>query len=153
MGSEPRSPYLLLIDTLLEVCRALRGGAYQVHRGPIDWSNYPFDSTANGRAIAVMVDDANPFRSSGINDANLSVEIFGRMPTVRAGELATIDDRLMDQFQEDAVAIVDRLQQTRDASGVNPIVYKVRRASARLIEAHDVSLLVQGVIATFNVDF
>ena len=137
-------------DTLVDKAKTLRNDVYFVKRGAINWTTHDFDQ--DPRAVAVMIDDFQLFgkTNSGMKTANLSIEMFAKMPQ-RDGK-PEIDDALQDELVDDAEALLRHLQTARDG-GDNPVVFKLDLESARVIEAHDIEIQVQGAVVQFAITY
>lgn len=151
------TPRAVLLQALREEAGKLRNGAYYAKRGAINWVTFPFEKY--GRAIAIMMDDADLFRKrqSGFKGGSISIEIFAAMPEVKDEDRVEIDDTLMDEIIEDAEGLVSYLETARvtvtTSDGTVPVAYKVDSDAASYLEAHDASMKVQGIVVQFSVTF
>lgn len=120
-----------------------------VKRGGINWLTLDWDK--HPRALAIMIDDSSLWPGvQGFRDGNLSFEYFARMPSQEGNP--EIDDDLQDELVEDVLWIASQILRETNRNG-QPLVTRVSRDAARIIEAHDVDLKVQGVIVTLNINF
>ena len=132
-----------------ELAKAARNGAYFVKRGYINWSSFPFEKYP--RAIAILVDEENLFRDhTGFADARISLEIFTSIPD--SDEDPQIDDGVLDELIDDARWIMESLEQSRNKQG-DPIVFKMKRNTSSVVESHDATLMVQGIVAIIQVTY
>ena len=140
-----------MMDSMKAKARTVRNGRYFVKRGAIDWTSHDFASKPF--ALSLQIDDGSLLRTAsvrGMKSARISMEMFAPLP--KAQDVPEIDDGLLDELIDDAEAIVLDLVMARDSSD-DPIVFRVDETGARFVEAHDISLLVQGIVVTFNVQY
>lgn len=119
---------------------------HSVHRGAVDWTNYPFDEFP--RALCVLIDDTTLFQpDGGFDNMNLSIEVACRMPESPIGP----DDNLFEDIRSELQRIILVLLSAADSEG-DALVVKADQ-SARLVEFHDTQLQVQGVAVTLNLTY
>lgn len=141
------SPRRVMLDTLKQICKDTRNGKYFVKRGAINWMSHDFAKMPE--AISIQLDRVSLFKQSGINDGIITLEMFASMKTVK--EVPEIEDEVMDQLLEDAEEIFTKLMQAED--GGDAIVLKMEQDSTEVVESHDVSLRVQGIVVSVPVSF
>ena len=86
----------------------------------------------------------------GFADARISMEIFTRIPDT--DQEPQIDDGLLDELIDDARWIVEQLEQSKNKAG-DPIVFKLPKNTSSLVESHDATLMVQGIVAIIRVTY
>ena len=136
-------------DALVKYAKLARNGKYFVKRGAMVWA--AFDFSRHERAVAIMFDDLTILRQDKPNDAKVAIEMFCRMP--KDTDDPEIDDGLLDELIEDAEwVLVKAMSETSKGSGDN-VILRLDAESANVVEAHDVSKRVQGIVVTFNVSY
>lgn len=125
----------------------VRGGSYFVKRGPIHWASFDFEELP--KAVAILVDDLSFMKNDGINDANISFEVAARMAT---GKESEVDDGLLDEIIDDAIWVIRSLKQAKNSQGDN-VIMRLSERTARITEWHDPDVRVQGVVASFQVEY
>jgi len=134
--------------TVRSLCEQVRNGAYFVKRGYINWSTFPFDK--HERAIAILVDEESLEPSEkGFAEARLSFEIFTSIPE---SENPQIDDGILEELIIDARWIVSKLVQARNRQD-DPIIYAYKKNTSSIVESHDATLMVQGIVAIIRVTY
>ena len=145
----------ILLSTIVEIIKNLRGSRYFVRRGSIIWNDFPF--TKQRFAASVTLDESMllPSASGGGRAASIGIEMFGKMYDPVPNELPGFDDTQMDEFWIDAELIVDRLIKMRaEIDGEDqPVVLKLIRGEVKIREAEDRVSRVQGVIVTIPLEF
>lgn len=105
----------------------------------VDWAKYK-------RGVAILCDDSTLFpNEKGIHSMTVSIEAFTKLPS----SVEEIDESVMDQFYEDAHSVL--VQLTQQKIDGQPVIF--RRFGDNVVEAHDASLGVQGVVITISLDF
>lgn len=136
-------------DKIKALAKSVRNSAYFVKRGYINWAT--FDFTSYPRAISILVDEERLLRDTkGFADARISLEIFTKIPP--STDPPQIDDGVLDELIDDARWIVEQLEQARNAQG-DPVVFKISRNTSALVESHDATLEVQGIVAIIRVTY
>lgn len=138
----------LVLTWIVERLRTLRKKKYFVKRGAISWPTFDFDS--HPYAAAVMVDDSTLFAVNGMNTANFSIEFATRMEA--PGEEPSIDDDTLDLLFEDVEGVLGEIEGAKDSNG-DVLLLEFRRTTVQVVEFHDASLRVQGVVVTFTVGY
>lgn len=141
-----RSPRYTALATIRRLATEVRGGAYFVKRGPIDWSSFPF--TKHERALAIMVDEQTLFQS--INTATVTLEVAGQLSNPE--DQPELNDGLMDEFTEDLEWIARSLMNSTDDQG-DSVITGLNLKDATAIEFHDPQFGVQGMILNFNITY
>ena len=138
----------VLTTTLKAIWSEQRANAYRkVHRGPINWTSFNFETYP--RAVAILLDEVQLFRiTQGFIRATLSMEIMCRLPD----QPEEIDDGLMDDLYEDVEQVIKKLSVSVDDEG-NPVIAFINRETANVIETHDATRGVQGLVVLMEVDF
>jgi len=125
----------------------LRDGRYSVHRGGVNWAEYPFGERPY--AVAVTVDNASLLRDRGPGlRMTLGFEIFASLPD----SPDDLDDSLLDDLYDDVLAVLSFLQQAKDDRG-NSIVTRLDRSVGEAAEAMDADRGVQGLVVTIPVEY
>jgi hypothetical protein len=142
------SPRAVFAKTLVGLLRAARGGAYHVHRGPVDWSTFSFSEHPS--AIAVVIDEST-FLQQAMYDNPVSARVTIDALVPLRGDHG-MDDDAIDVVIDDVTRAVlglfdEKYQPTED------LVFKIDGRQSRLKEVVDTGLGVQGVIATLHVEF
>lgn len=145
-----RSDFLKRLKTLAEERISEREGESTfVKRGAVNWNTFNWESYSRG--LAIMMDDSSLWPGvQGFREGNLTFEYFAKMPDQEG--TPEIDDDLQDELIEDVLYIASQIVNETNRSG-QPIVTRTDRKAARIIEAHDVDLKVQGVVVTINLNF
>lgn len=142
-----KSPRQVVRDTLVKYAKQVRNSGYFVKRGAIVWSSFPFGE--HPRAIAIMFDDIGILRQKGMTEAKIGIEMFASMPE---GTEPEIDDGLLDELIEDAEFILQKTIRERDSVG-DSVILRLDGETANVVESHDSTKRVQGIVVTFNVNF
>lgn len=142
----------VLLSALAEEAQKIRGGAYLVKRGGINWATFDFDSHA--RAISITQPEGSVYPSQENSNQREGLFTFEaavkmRNPERRAGG-ASIEDDLLDELLSDIVEIVRKVSARRDKDD-NPIIFRAPQAGASFFEFHDADDGVEGVAATFRI--
>lgn len=138
------------METIKDLCKEVRGGAYYVKRGVIDWRSHDFDQIP--KAIAIGADEFPLFGrgdGNGFKDADLSLEVFTKLP--KTGDPVGIDDGLLDELMDDMWWVITELLKKRQ--GDFPVVFNVVKARVKAVESHDVTLGVQGIVVFLPVSY
>ena len=138
------------METWKESALAVRNGRYFVKRGAINWTTHDYETHPHN--IALMMDDFPLYAQKpiGAQPGNASMEFCGRFED--ENEFKEIEEALLDEYVEDAEKIIDALLNAQYASG-DPVVFRVNRETARVVEFHDMSIRVQGIVVNFTVHF
>lgn len=136
-----------ILDRLKELGRQVRQGSYFVHRGPLNWAKFNFETYP--RALTILVDESNPFAPQ-FQNMSISFEMFCRMPEEVSKDLT--DDSVLDELVEDAQWILSELTRSVNGDGDN-LVLKLDSKTSTALEVHDADLGVQGIIILFNLTF
>jgi len=132
-----------------QFAKQARNGAYFVKRGFINWAEFDFET--NKRAISILVDEEGLFPDKrGMENARISMEIFTSIS--KSTEPVMIDDGVMDELIEDARWIVNQLEQAKNKQGEN-VALKIDKHASNLVESHDATLGVQGIVAIIRVTY
>lgn len=142
------SPRKVALDTVKALAKKVRSGAYFVKRGAINWTTWDFEK--HPRAISIQLDRVTLFKVNGMNDGVITLEMFSRMSSKEVPP--EIDDGVMDELLEDAEAIFLGLMSAEDKQG-DSVVTKLEQDSTEVVESHDTSLRVQGIVVTVPVTF
>lgn len=135
-----------MLTKLLDLCRKARNGEYYVKRGAVNWTTFPFDKRP--RAISVQVDDFSILRQTGMNEGKLSLEMASRMAEETTDP--QIDDTEIDRLISDAEGILYGLMKAVDKAG-DSVLLRLDRESVNVVEFHDTSRMVQGIVVSFFV--
>jgi len=135
-----------MLTKLLELCRKVRNNAYYVKRGAINWSSFPFD--VRPLAVSVQVDDFSILKISGMNEGKLTLEMASRMAEETTDP--QMDDAEIDRLISDAETIITGLMKAVDTAG-DSVLYRLDRESVNVVEFHDTSRMVQGIVVSFFV--
>lgn len=133
------------LTKLASILREQRNARYYVKRGVIAWASHDFNSKP--WAASIQVDEFAPWGKNSLTDISLTLEMATTIKDVNDVE---IDDVAIDTMTEDGLAALEALDRARDSDGC-PYITKLERLGARVIEFHDASLRVQGVILSVNV--
>jgi hypothetical protein len=96
------SPRLQIVQAIRGLCETVRGGAYHVRRGRVNWLKFPFNRYP--QAISLMIPEED--LTTEVTKATVSLEFLTQMPDHSQPE---IDDRIIDLMREDASAIMNGL--------------------------------------------
>ena len=133
----------LAMDSLKAVAKKVRNGVYFVKRGAIVWGEFAFDKHA--RAISIQMDERDFMKAT--NRAECALEFAAAIPGT--DEIPEIDDGLMEEFADDAEAILKACLADSDSVGNFILGF----APGKMAEFHDVDIRVQGLIVKFTIDF
>lgn len=138
---------LTVINAIKQACRDMRGGAYHVRRGRVNWSKFPFDRYP--LAISVMVPEEDlttePVR------ATVTLELMTKMPDHSALE---IDDEILDQMREDCHILMRTLTEltvTNASGGLDNLFLGVQMLPS--LEIADSEQELQGIEQPFIVEY
>lgn len=133
---------------LVSAFKSVNSGRYTVRRGALNWAAFPFET--HPYAVSIQVDETALFSPTGIYPSKISIEVATAMPD-EAPTDSQIDDDAMDTLVTDSRSALISWIGARNASG-DPLVLKVERLSANVVEFHDASLNVQGIVISLNID-
>jgi len=134
------------METLTTRWSEVRGGSYYVKRGAISWPSFDFERRP--RAVAIMADELLFLRAEAPMD--VSFEVAASMPGPT--EDPQIDEGLIDELADDTEWVVRKLIEAVDTQG-DCVALRVAEQDARIIEWHDPTIRVQGIVAFFQVTF
>ena len=143
------SPRKVALDKVKELAKKVRSGGYFVKRGAINWTTWDFSK--HPRAISIQLDRVSLFKVNGMNEGTITLEMFARMSSPKE-VLPEIEDEVMDELLEDAEEIFLGLMSAEDKQG-DSVVTKLEQDSTEVVESHDTSLRVQGIVVTVPVAF
>lgn len=134
----------IFLDALKVACKKVRNGKYFVKRGVIPWAGFPFDRYE--RAISIQMDE------SDINKEALEAKGVLDFGTVMHDDpqLPSIDDGLMDEFFDDAVAIYEAVAAANPDGAGQPFRYL---HFGKVAEQSDTDLKFQGILVPFTVGY
>jgi len=142
-----------LMAALVEEARKVRGGAYWVKRGYVNWAAFPFSTHPRAMTIALAEEDLIPTpgreRPIGETRGTLLFEVAARTPT--GDEDLAVDDGLLEEFKDDVVEVLGALLARQ--SGGYPLSFGVFPDGANAAEWHDADEGTQGVTARVVVSF
>jgi len=136
------------MDQLVEIAQQVRNSSYFVKRGAVNWASFPFDKV--GRALSISIDTQSLLEES-FDNATVSLEMFGRIEEV-SGDIVEvgIDDAFMDQIIDDARTIIRSWLRSTNSDGDCCIFM---RGKPQITEAHDTTLMIQGIVVIIEVKF
>jgi len=134
----------LFLNALKDACQKVRGGKYFVKRGVIPWAGFPFESFSRAISIQLDTSDINKeaLEGSGVLDFGTSLPGDDRYPS--------IDDGVMDEFYEDAVAIYEAVAASNPDGAGQPFRYL---HFGKVAEQSDTDLKFQGILVPFTVGY
>lgn len=138
-GTTPRAEAL---GAMVAAARALRGGRYTVKRGFLPLASWPWE--ANPYAVGIAETSLGLFRTP--NRPGSPVEIVVVLAT-GIGDIEGDpgrDDEWLDEFLDDARAIVESVERHRMPNG-QPAVVGSFRHTAQATVFYDLTYAVQGV--------
>ena len=139
-----------LMTALKKLCQRAGAARYFVKRGFIDWRYWDYETKP--WAISIMMDEQDLLSTDGSGriTATVTLESFTRIK----GEVAEIDDLTLDEMCEHVRDVVLKLQDERSPSNLDyPIIFKLEKSTSKIVEAHDADLKIQGLTASFTVQF
>lgn len=141
----------VVLNTLLDLCAAVGGGRYFVHRGAVNWGEFDFSRYSAG--IAVLTPQ---FTLLGIsfNTMTITLEFVQRLPS---GErvydtVKGLNDEEIEGLVEDSRIILLDLQKSKGTDGSSTIL----RIVSNRIEGQEMANLdfsIQGVQITFSIEY
>lgn len=131
----------LALQKLKEIAKKARNGRYLVKRGAMAWMEFPFAKYKYALSIQV---DSRDWLAEQIS-ADCALEFAAAIPG--SEDLPEIDDELMDEFGDDADAII--LEWLRWADDLGNVVAGF--SAGKVTEFHDTDIRVQGLTAKFTI--
>lgn len=146
------SPRASLMKFFRDTARGLRGGAYYVRRGVINWNTY-FANVDAVPAIAIVADQGSllpiPGRPALTQEGQITFEMFARVQEKDTKE--NMDEELIDCFIEDARYLLGKAIKDINSSG--RIAFRIPASAASFTERHDLDKGVQGILVTFTINY
>ncbi len=144
-----KSPRRVVMESLRDLARAQRSGAYFVKRGDIVWATFPFDRFP--RAMALMVDVMSCAPTEGeTHTAIIRIDAAAQIPD--RTDPPEIDDGIHDELIDDVECVIYGLGPLKDDRG-DTVAYRIDPEKSGIREFHDAGLRVQGIHAQFTVKF
>jgi hypothetical protein len=136
--------YEAVINTMLELCRKIDNGMYDVHDGMIDWADYDFSKPG----LAVMSTEGSFLRAK--NYTVITLDMGARIPE----ELpqGKIDRKTQRNMMNQALRLFMDLGSAADAAG-DSIILKTDTLEDIAIMWADTTLKAQGVTVSVKVEF
>ena len=131
---------------LVSLWNEQRGGRYRVHRGAVNWAQYPFDQYPHG--VAVMLDDISLVRRDGFREGTVGIEIAQKLPD--HSDVANIDDDLLDEIRDDVETVVAAWEVALSSVG-DQAVFIVKRNVSNISEFSDSNRQIQGLVVILKV--
>ena len=138
-----------LSESLRTLWLEVRDGVYYVRRGHIEWPGWRFD--VQERAVAIKIPNETMFpiqAEKGAHRARVRFEVFSRLDEDPDRE---VNEKLMDEIRQDVREVVNRLLALREGNA--PVVFRVFKETASLIEDYNSEAWIQGVVAEFDVAY
>lgn len=144
----PTTRKRLVMQTLVDICKRMRGGRYYVKRGSVNWASFPF--TDYPFAVCVLADEVTAFMTPGQSRGTLTLEMMVQVPH----EVNQSDDAVLDDLFEDAFVAFAQLSEAREPDDESfPVITMLDQGSARAMEVSDTSMRVQGLVVSVTVQF
>lgn len=143
----------VVLAKLATLWRAQRSGRYEVHRGFIDWTTWPF--AVKPYAVALWVEeDLFLERALGVNHFDtirLRMDIATRFanPATASGVHYGLTPATIDEIRDDAGAVCLALIRSTDDNGQS-LVHRITDARAQ--EWHDAQAALQGRLVELTLD-
>lgn len=138
------SAYLNVVGKMRALAEELRGRAYYVRRGAINWATFEFQKRE--RAVSIMVDEATMLRA--MNSLKVTLEFACAIPE----QVDAMNDDMMDQFMVDFEAFADKLVKSVDDKG-DAVVHSLDLNTVIAVEFSDFDLQVQGLSVSFQLSY
>lgn len=138
----------VFLKAMKDAALAVRARRYFVKRGVINWASHDFKTKLF--AISLQADDYSFMKQNGIQDMKFSMEIATSINDIVSP--AQLNDDVIEELVDDAEWIFKTVMSQIDTLGDN-VALVVDTESARVIEFHDSSLRVQGIVVTAYVKY
>lgn len=135
-----------VMDRLAAIARTVRGGAYWVHRGPVNWTAFPW--VTHKRAMALMMEERT-LTGKQMEKGVLRIEAFAALP--RKDDDPSIDDGLLDTLDTDVEWVVVEFTKAKFANSDN--LAHVNRSGSTVEEFFDPELGIQGIALRLPIEF
>lgn len=131
-----------------EKIKTLRDGRYTCKRGVInledlDFARFPF-------VWGILVDEA-PLVRGRSGEMMIKTSFIIATSIEKAFQEQMLDDDVLEEFRDDAAAILWHLQSSTLPSG-EVVAMRVDAINATSIQFHDTEYRVQGIVVNFNFD-
>ena len=146
MSTETRSPRRVFLDAIVAAAQGVRGGAYKVIRGAVNWTGHDFE--ANPSAVAIVVDEGELDMDQRQYGALITLELFAKPKQAGSG-LREINDDLMERLFADGLSIIASVQAQRNKDGDGAVIAVLPRL--RWTEVSDADRGVQGIMWQISV--
>lgn len=148
------SQRMFVLNELKRYFKEVNNSRYYVRRGPINWSQFNYDN----RPFAISIScDESSFMHIGNQTMIISVEMMMKMRKEADLRELNIDDTGLDQLTVDLQEVVGRLecakQPASNRQDYDSVVMRIDHTNDKVVEIADLSQGLQGIWATFMVDF
>ena len=143
-------PRLVMLRTLAKIIKGMRSGRYRVHRGPIDYPTFDYQSTPF--AASILCPDF-PLRKQGNDFFHRGTIIIELTTRLNQPNPPGLNDAIIDQLSVDAEGILLKLENARNDQG-DPVILAVSKDPApRCREMSNSDWGIQGIELTVIVDY
>lgn len=146
-----------MLDRLVNICKAERGGAYYVRRGPINWAEFPWHR--HSQAISILTPEftiLQPVRQQ----MNVTMDLVQKMPMEsmimdsETEETHGFDDNEIEGLVFDGEQILRQFMESTDPLfPSDTLVLNLDLLNVDVTEMTNTDFSIQGIMISFTVQY